>query len=449
MEIAYLLIGIVAGAAIGYLLAWMMSQKKASNVVSLEPVVAELRAQNSLLQSQLNERRTEAVALKTDLDNSRIQVADASAQIARLEEQIQARKQAEEAFRQDIADMKQRMSLEFGQAAQKILEDSTLKLDSRNKESLEQMINPLKENLTRLQDRFIEEEKGRVELKAQIVSLTDLNQKMRAETENLSNALKGDNKMQGNWGELMLEKLLENSGLTEGIEFETQHSTTNEDGSRILPDVIIRLPEDKHLIIDSKVSLVDYQRYTEAQTEAEKQAAQSAHVQSVRTHIKGLAEKNYPSGKGLSSPDFVLLFIPIESCFALALKSDPNLYQFALEKNIVLVSPTTLLATLRTIHHMWRQEKQNRNTQKIAEEAGKLLDSFRLFGEEMQKLENYLQKSHDHYFLMKKKMSEGNGNLLKRIETIQKLGVKAPKGLPDILKSQDSEEDTDTEDTLL
>ncbi len=260
---------------------------------------------------------------------------------------------------------------------------------------------------------------------------------MREDAQNLTKALKGDNKTQGNWGEMILQRVLESSGLTEGEEFETQHSTTTDEGARIQPDVIVKLPDGKHVVIDSKVSLVAYEQYVNSESDEERNKLVVLHINSLKAHIKGLSEKDYFKGKGINSPDFILLFVPIESSFSLAIRHDEQLYAFALERNVVIVSPTTLLATLRTIHHMWSQERQTRNAQLIAEEAGKLLGAFALFGKEVEDLEKHLLKSSDTFQEMKKRMSEGRGNLVSRIEKLQKLGVKSTRTLPDILRTDD------------
>ena len=260
--------------------------------------------------------------------------------------------------------------------------------------------------------------------------LHQLNQRISEEATNLTRALKGDNKTQGNWGEIVLERVLEESGLTKGQEYETQFNTKNEDGRTIQPDVVVKLPEGKHIIIDSKVSLVDYEAWISSEEDEDKDKFLKNHVASVRNHVKYLGEKAYQTSRDLQTPDFVLLFIPIESSFSLAIQNDSSLYQYALDRKIVIVSPTTLLATLRTIATIWNQEKQTRNVLEIAEQAGRMYDKFVLFVEDMQKLGRNLDTAQTAYKGAMNKLQTGTGNLVSRTEKLRKLGAKASKRIP-------------------
>ncbi|MEM9023447.1 MAG: DNA recombination protein RmuC, partial [Bacteroidota bacterium] len=258
-------------------------------------------------------------------------------------------------------------------------------------------------------------------------------QKISQEANNLTNALKGDNKKQGNWGEVILERVLERSGLVKGQEYVTQFSTENVDGQKIQPDVIVHLPDDKHIIIDAKVSLVHYDQYVNASEEAEKALALKAHLASLRNHIKGLGDKNYQTAANLSTPDFVLLFVPIEASFSVAIQTDLDLFGYAWDRKVVLVSPTTLLATLRTISSIWKQERQSKNVQQIAKEGGLLYDKFVGFLEDMETIQKGLERSQSAYDAAMNKLQSGNGNLIGKAVKLRKLGAKTNKDIPEHL----------------
>jgi DNA recombination protein RmuC len=280
-------------------------------------------------------------------------------------------------------------------------------------------------------------------LREQIGSLKELNQQMSKDAINLTKALKGETKTQGNWGEFILESVLEKSGLTKGREYVVQESHNDEDGRRFQPDVIIRLPEGKSIVIDSKVSLVGYEKMVSAEDEAQQLIAGKEHLASLRAHIKGLSEKNYQQLHSLKSLDFVLLFVPIEPAFAAAVQLDQALFNEAFDKNIVVVSPTTLLATLRTIASIWRQEYQNQNAQEIADQGGKLYDKFVAFTEDLIKLGNQMDTAKKTYEESMKKLTDGSGNLITRVEKLKKLGARSSKVLPTALLNR---ADPDAED---
>lgn len=283
----------------------------------------------------------------------------------------------------------------------------------------------------------------RIQLKTEIKSLVELNNKISKEANNLASALKGDNKMQGNWGEVILEKILERSGLVKDREYRTQVTTQNVSGQTIKPDVIIYLPDGKHIIIDSKVSLIAYEAYTNSETQIDRDKFSREHITSVKAHIKGLSDKDYQTSEQLNTPDFVLLFIPIESSFSLAVQADQELFNYAWERKIVIVSPSTLLATLLTIASVWKQERQNKNALEIARIGGSLYDEIYRFLEDMQDLNKNLQKSQESYNKAFKRLSEGRGNLLNTAEKIKNLGAKATKSIDRELLA-DEEETTKT-----
>ncbi|MBL4592597.1 MAG: DNA recombination protein RmuC, partial [Flavobacteriales bacterium] len=256
------------------------------------------------------------------------------------------------------------------------------------------------------------------------------NQQMREDAQSLTKALKGDSKVQGNWGELILEKILESSGLIEGEEFETQHSSTNDEGKRLQPDIIINLPENKHIVVDAKVSLKAYEQYVNSSDNDEQKTYLKNHINSVKDQIKNLSEKNYSSAYGINSPDFVLMFMPIESSFGLAMQNDHGLYQYAWDKKVVIVTPSTLLATLKTIKSVWANEKQTKNAIEIARQAGALHDKFVNFVEDMEKIKKSLEQSNTSYDKAFNKLKSGKGNLIDATIRLEKLGVKTKKQLP-------------------
>ena len=344
-----------------------------------------------------------------------------------------------------LNEAKEALTNQFKNLANEILEDKSKRFTEQNAASLDALLKPLQTKLTEFKEQvsntYGNEARERHALKSEIERLANLNLKMSDETRSLTQALKGDSKVQGNWGELVLESILESSGLRKGEEYVVQDSHTQSDGSRLQPDVVIKLPEGKSLVVDSKVSITAYARHTEATDEdlAEKELA--AHIQSLRQHIQGLSGKNYSSLYGIGSVDFVLMFVPIEPAFLLALKTAPNLYQEALTKNIVLVCPSTLMATLRTVAHLWRQDHQNRNALEIAKQCGNLYDKFVGFVDDLEKLGQRLDQAQTSYHDAFNKLKTGKGNLIRSAEKVRELGVKPSKNLaaPLIESSSDSE----------
>ena len=283
----------------------------------------------------------------------------------------------------------------------------------------------------KVEETYDKELRDKISLREEVKKLYDLNTRISDEANNLTKALKGDVKKQGNWGEVVLERILERSGLTKGQEYDREVAMKNDNGQSIRPDVIIRLPEEKHIIVDSKVSLVAYDQFVNSEEKEEKAGFLKEHLISVRSHIKLLSEKNYQTGANLNSPDFVLLFMPIEPAFSIAMQQDKEVYQYAWSRNIVIVSPTTLLATIKTIASIWKQEKQNRNTMEIARQAGALYDKFVGFLEDMDKIERGISQIDNAYKGAFNKLKSGTGNLIKRTESIRELGVKTSKKIPE------------------
>jgi DNA recombination protein RmuC len=337
-------------------------------------------------------------------------------------------------LQQTAQEAKTVLSDQFKNLANEILEEKSKRFAEQNQQNLDILLKPLQEKLTdfrkQVDETYQSEARERFALKQEVEKLAGLNLRMTDETRALTNALKGESKTQGDWGELVLETILENSGLRKGEEYLIQDTQTISDGSRLQPDVVIRLPESKHLVIDSKVSITAYTRYIQADEDSIKTAELNSHVLSIKQHIQGLSAKNYQDLYGVGSIDFVLMFIPIEPAFLAAMRHAPDIYQEALKKNIVIVCPSTLLATVRTVAHLWRQEHQNRNAQEIARQCASLYDKFVGFVEDLDKVGQRLEQAQISYSDAVGKLKTGRGNLIRTAENVKKLGVKPNKSLP-------------------
>ena len=340
-----------------------------------------------------------------------------------------------------MQDAKQTLGQEFENLANRIFEDKQTKFAQQNKEALEVTLSPLRRDIgdfrKQVESAYDKENADRNKLVGQISELQKQTLQISADAVSLANALRGDNKAQGNWGEFVLEKLLEDSGLTNGREYDTQVALKDDTGKRRNPDVIIHLPEGRDIVIDAKVSLVDYERYFHASDEDKKQQCLRQHLLSMRAHVKGLSGKDYESLGGVNSLDFVLIFVPIESAFMLALDHDPEMMRDAYDRGIILVSPSTLMVTLRTIKNLWRYADQNRNAQLIADKAGALYDQFVSYVEALDEVGKHLDKSKDAWENARKRLTSGRGNLVRRAEELKKLGAKTKKNLPDDLRMID------------
>jgi len=334
----------------------------------------------------------------------------------------------------ELEKLQEKFQKEFQLIADKILKENANELSQHHQKELQQLLQPLKEKIKSFEEniekKYIDETKERTNLKAELSRLLELNNTLNLQAQNLTTALKGENKTQGNWGEMILERILESSGLQKGEEYLTQVSDTNAQHKRIQPDVIVNLPENKHLIIDSKVSLVAYENFISSTDETVRDGSMKSHLQSIRAHIKTLNEKNYQSASKLQSPDFVLLFMPIEAAFSLALQYDSELFNYAWERKVVLVSPTTLLASLRTISSVWKNERQTKNAQDIAEKAGNLYDKFVGFLKDMENIDKALKNAQHQYNEALNKLGTGRGNLVKKAEQLKELGAKTSKSIP-------------------
>ncbi|MCX8600605.1 MULTISPECIES: DNA recombination protein RmuC [unclassified Gilliamella] len=375
------------------------------------------------LDAQLNQYREQHIAQNIKISELK----------TRLEETLSSAHEKQILLEQS----EQRLTTQFENLANRIFESSGKKIEQQNKQSLDFLLSPLKEQLEgfkkQVQDSFGQEAKERHTLTHEIRNLQQLNEQMTKEATNLTNALKGNNKTQGNWGEFILSQILDNSGLRMGYEYETQVNLTNENKQRLQPDVIVHLPQGGDVVIDSKVTLVAYERFFNSDDEVARAKAMSEHLTAVRNHLKQLSQKDYHKLIGINSLDYILMFIPVEPAFLSAIDNDPALINDALKNNIMIVSPTTLLVALRTIHNLWRYEYQNRNAELIADKASKLYDKMRGFIEDMEGLGNCLDKAQQTYQSSMNKLAKGRGNVIGQIERFRELGIEVKKPInPDI-----------------
>ena len=362
-----------------------------------------------------------------------------------LEEKLSSQQQQFESQLKLLQDAKQMLTQEFENLANRIFDEKQTKFSAQSKEALEVSLSPLRRDIgdfrKQVESVYDKENADRNKLVGQISELQKQTMQISADAVSLANALRGDNKAQGNWGEFVLEKLLEDSGLTNGREYDTQVALKDEDGRRRNPDVIIHLPEGRDIVIDAKVSLVDYERYFHAEDEDTKQQCLNQHLASLKAHIRGLSGKDYESLEGVNSLDFVLIFIPVESAFMLALDQAPDMMRDAYDRGIIVVSPSTLMVTLRTIKNLWRYADQNLNAQVIADKAGGLYDQFVLYIEALEDVGRHLDKSREVWDTAHKRLVSGRGNLVRRSEELKKLGAKAKKSIPDNVRSIASQQD--------
>ncbi|BEI34600.1 hypothetical protein PHIN6_01180 [Polynucleobacter sp. HIN6] len=397
----------------------------------------------AILRSNQNQQQATITEVTAQLEQIRVERDQVLQRAIRLEAELDSERKQVQHRIDSLNEAKEALTNQFKNLANEILEDKTKKFTEQNAQQLDILLKPLQTKLTEFKEQvsnsYEKESRERFALKHEIERLANLNLKMSDEARSLTNALKGDSKIQGNWGELVLESILESSGLRKGEEYLVQDSHMQADGNRLQPDVIIKLPEGRHLVIDSKVSITAYARHTEAASPDEADKELLAHIQSIRQHIQGLSGKNYAGIADIASMDFVLMFIPIEPAFLSALKSAPNLYQEALSKNIVLVCPSTLMATLRTVAHLWRQDQQNKNAMEIARQCANLYDKFVGFVEDLEQIGKRLDQAQSSYHDAFNKLKTGKGNLIKAAEKVKELGVKPNKMIASNLLTQDDE----------
>lgn len=443
-------------AAVALLLGWLAGAARARGAAQAAALQAQAQREASLAQqaqagAQLaaaQERvrglEAERLALLAELQQGRGELQMAQEHTSHLQTQLAAQATQLEAERRAahdklalLAEAREALSHQFKSLANDILEEKSRRFAEQNQLSLGQLLDPLRSRLADFQGRveqfYDAEGKQRSALAQQVHQLLQLNQALSEDAKNLTQALKGSTKAQGNWGELILERVLESAGLRKGFEYDVQENHLRADGSRAQPDVVIHLPENRHLVIDAKASLLAYEEWAHADDEAVRAGAQRRHLDSVRQHIKGLAERNYQQLYALQSLDFVLMFVPIEPAFMLAVTADNQLYSDAWNRNVLLVSPSTLLFVLRTVAHLWRQEAQTRNAQEIAQRGADLYDHLTAFVEELEKVGKNLGQAQDAYQKAFNKLSKNRGNVIRRAEMLKELGIKPAKALPPAL----------------
>ena len=448
MDYTFLFIGIVIGAIVVWLVLYFYNKSRypldANGIAQIQERIHELEIQSNVAAEKLIIAQNESKTLRDELVIEREKSEKMNALVAARSQEVKGLQEKLESQKEEIMSMHEKLQVQFKNLANEILDEKTKKFTDQNKVNLADILNPLKEKIIDFEKKVEAVNKENIErnsaLKEQITGLKELNLQITKEAENLTKALKGESKTQGNWGEFILESILEKSGLVKGEQYEVQVSMSNNDGKRYQPDVIIRLPEQKNIIIDSKVSLTAYEKYVSADTDSEKSSELKNHLVSIRTHIKGLGEKNYQSLYQVGNLDFVLLFMPIEPAFSLAVQNDPELFSDAYEKNIVIVSPSTLIATLRTIASIWRQENQNRNAQEIARQGGLLYDKFKAFADDLIKVGINLKQTKSTYDEAMSKLSEGKDNLIRKTERLRELGAKATKTMDQRLLDRATDE---------
>jgi DNA recombination protein RmuC len=434
MEIIYLIFGLLIGLVIAFLFLRSKKTIPIEEVNKLNEEINSLKIENGKLSERIKILEEDKSHLQSELKLEREKSERLNSENSALKSDYTNLQEKLNEQKTEIEELQQKFVKEFENLANKIFEEKSAKFTEQNKERLSEILNPLKEKITEFEKKVEETNKesikGHSSLKEQLEMLRQMNQQITQEAKNLTEALKGQTKTQGNWGEFILESILEKSGLVKGREYLVQEAITSESGKRFQPDVIVNLPENKSIVIDSKVSLIAYERYISSEDEIEKAKSLRDHIISIRSHLKNLSSKNYQTLYQLNSLDFVLMFMPIEPAFALAVQQDSNLFNDAFEMNIVIVSPSTLLATLRTIASIWRQENQNRNAMEIARQAGALYDKFVNFYNDLIDVGKKLDSAKDSYESAMKKIHEGRGNLISGVERMKQLGAKASKSLP-------------------
>ena len=438
MEIIFLIIGLASGGAMGWIIArYKCAAERQKDVASLmieQEKTKSLSCQLDETKDSLAIERQKVIALNHTL-------AATEADYRNLEEKLAERKKE-----MDI--IQDKFTAEFKNLANDILERNSAKFSDLNKNSMSELLNPLKDKILtfekKVEEAYDKELRDKISLREEVKKLYDLNSRISEEANNLTRALKGDTKKQGDWGEVILETVLERSGLTKDREYRKQVVTTNACGDTIKPDYLVMLPDKRHIIIDSKVSLLAYDNFVNTDDESARAKFLKTHLESMKNHVKLLSEKNYFSSLEFNTPDFVLMFVPIESSFSVALQADQDLFNFAWERRIVIVSPTTLLATMRTVASMWKMDKQSQHAFQIAEESGKLYDKFKLFMDDMVKVGNQLNSTRSTYEDAMKKLVTGRGNLVNQAEKLREMGAKNTKRIDEKITQRALEEQADS-----
>ena len=417
-------------------------EEKINGLLSqIEQLKTQFQSEKTTWEKQLSQLNLEKETIRNEKEVLAIQLSKKEVDFDNLLERNREQKQ-------EVEQLQEKFTKEFENLANKILEEKSNKFTEQNKENIKNLLSPLQDKIQNFEKKVEDTHKESIDyhaaLRQQIIGLREMNAQMSKETLNLTKALKGDSKMQGNWGELVLERVLEKSGLEKGREYEVQQSFTTDEGQRVQPDVVINLPDGKKMIVDSKVTLTAYERYVNEEDDNLKEQFLKEHVSSLKRHVDQLGEKNYQDLYKIESPDFVLLFVPIEPAFALALQEDATLYNKAFERNIVIVTPSTLLATLRTIDSMWTNQKQQENAYEIARQAGALYDKFEGFVSDLIKIGKRMDEAKSEYSQAMNKLVEGKGNLVTSVEKLKKMGAKAKKSLPEAIINRAESNDTNT-----
>lgn len=480
ISILYLAVGCLAGLLLGWLIASLRQQRHQAEHETqrrlLQQALEQLKVENDGLKAERQQGQQYAHQAELELRNLHSELAGSreklqglvhwQSECEQLNQELRAQREinsAQEAELREVStrldetrmsaedkqrlliNSEQRLTSQFENLANRIFEHSGRRADEQNKQSLDKLLLPLREQLDgfrrQVQDSFGQEARERHTLSHEIRNLQQLNEQMAREAINLTKALKGDNKTQGNWGEVVLSRVLEASGLREGYEYQTQVSVQVDTNSRMQPDVVVRLPQNKDVVIDAKMTLVAYERYFNSQDDIEREIALNEHIASVRSHIRLLGRKDYQQLPGLRSLDYVLMFIPVEPAFLLAIDREPELISEALKYNIMLVSPTTLLVALRTISNLWRYEHQSQNAKRIADRAARLYDKLRLFVDDMEAMGQSLEKAQGSYRLAMNKLTQGRGNVIGQVEGFRALGVEVKRPISPSLAEQARAED--------
>ncbi len=428
LEIAVTILILVQLGVVLFFIFRKSSEPKEDGLASFESERGELKGKLSVAEEHLKAREKELEDLHSELNKLTAEKATSDQVASNLQGKLDDQKK-------DFLEMREQLTQEFKVLANQVLKENSEQFSKANNERIAGILDPIKDQFSKFEkkvtDNTNDQKEWRGQLKEQIDGLRNLNEKLSGDAQNLAKALKGDSKMQGGWGEKILERVLENSGLEKGREYKTQFSDLNEHGQIVRPDVVVFLPDEKHLIIDSKVSLTAYMDYVNDEEEENRATHVRNHLISFKNHITGLSAKSYASAKKLDTPDFVMLFVYSEAAFALALENDEQLFEYAWDKRIVIVSPTTLMATLRTIASIWKYEKQNRNVQEISKLAHSLIAKFRNFMKNFDRIEQQLEKSMDSYAEARKQLSLGNGNVLRTLDKIRDKSGDTTKLLPD------------------
>ena len=443
------IVALAIGIFLGKLIFTAQSQSEKSGLEErINGFLGQIEQLKIQFQTERNQFEKSLLQLSSEKENLQKEKESLAIHLAKKENDFDNLLERNKEQKQEVEQLQEKFTKEFENLANKILEEKTVKFTEQNKENLKNILSPLQDRIQLFEKKVEDTHKESIDyhaaLRQQILGLREMNEQMSKETINLTKALKGDSKMQGNWGELVLERVLEKSGLEKDREYLVQQSHTTEDGNRVFPDVIINLPDGKKMIIDSKVTLTAYERFINEEDDNLKNQHLKEHVVSINRHVEQLGNKNYQDLYQMESPDFVLLFIPIESAFAVALNEDTTLYNKAFEKNIVIVTPSTLLATLRTIDSMWTNQKQQENAIEIARQAGALYDKFEGFVADLIKIGKKMDEAKIEYGNAMNKLVDGKGNLVNSVEKLKKMGAKAKKALPEAIlkRANDSNENS-------